>query len=73
MKKLNCIKHLRSILIASVEDHERVRLAKEVLLVQLVGTELHSGTVLQKCMEMWGRERWIKEGEWYHEFFTIKE
>lgn len=46
--------HSRSILIASVENHERVRLAKEILLVQLVGTELHRGAVLQGCMEMWG-------------------
>lgn len=38
--------HSRSILVASVENHERVRLAKEVLFVQLVGTKLHGGTIL---------------------------
>ena len=53
-RKQNHIKHSRSILIASVENHERVRLAEEVLLVQLVGTELHSGAVLQGYMEMLG-------------------
>lgn len=51
MTKQNHIKHSRSVLVASVEDHERVRLAKEVLLVQFVGTELHSGAVLQGYME----------------------
>lgn len=44
--KQNHKKHSRAILVASVENHERVRLAKEVLFVQLVGTKLHSGTIL---------------------------
>lgn len=54
--KLNRMKHSRSILVASVEDHERVRLAEEIFLVQFVGTELHSGAVLQGSMEMWGEK-----------------
>lgn len=37
----------RSILIAPVEHHEWIRLAEKVLLIQLVGTELHGGTILQ--------------------------
>ena len=36
----------RSILVASVEHQEGVRLPKEILLVQLVGAELHCGDVL---------------------------
>ena len=36
----------RSILVASVEHQEWVRLPKEIFLVQLVGTELHRGDVL---------------------------
>ncbi len=51
MKKQNHTKDSRSILVASVKDHERVRLAEEVLLVQLVGTELHSGAVLKGRIE----------------------
>lgn len=38
--------HLRPILIAPIEDEEGVRLAKEILFIQLVGTELHGGYVL---------------------------
>lgn len=56
MMKHNHTNDLRSILVASVEDHERVRLAKEVLLVQLVGAELHSGAVLRGHMEMQGEK-----------------
>lgn len=37
----------RSILVASVEHQERVRLPKEIFLVQLVGTELHCGNILR--------------------------
>lgn len=40
--------HLRPILIAPVEDKERVRLAKEVLFIQFVGTELHGCYVLEE-------------------------
>lgn len=40
--------HLRPILIAPVEDEERVGLAKEILFIQLVGTELHGGYVLEE-------------------------
>lgn len=76
-KKQNHIKHSRSIFVASVEDHERVRLAKEVLLVQLVGTELHSGAILQGCMEMWGEKCEIGcgggKGRVYHKVFMIIE
>lgn len=36
----------RSVLIASVEHQEGVRLPKEILLVQLVCTELHRGDIL---------------------------
>lgn len=50
------MKDSRSVLVASVEDHKRVRLAKEVLLIQLVCTELHSGAVLQGFTEMWGEK-----------------
>lgn len=39
--------HLRAVLIAAVEDEEGVRLAKEVLFVQFVGTQLHGGDVLR--------------------------
>lgn len=39
--------HLRPILVAPIEDEERVGLAEEVLFVQLVGAELHGGDVLQ--------------------------
>lgn len=38
--------NLRSILIASVEYQEGVGLPKEILLVQLVGAELHCGYIL---------------------------
>lgn len=40
----------RPVLVAAVEDHEGVGFAKEILLVQLVGTELQCGYVLR-----WGR------------------
>lgn len=50
IRQTSYIEHSRPVLVASVEDHERVGLSKEVLLVQLVGTELHSGTVLQGHM-----------------------
>lgn len=47
----------RSILITSVEDHERIGFAEEVFLVQLVGAELQSGAVLQghikRCRSVW--------------------
>lgn len=39
--------HSRPILVASVEDKKRVGLAKEILLIKLVGTELHGGNVLE--------------------------
>lgn len=39
--------HLRPILVAPVEDEKRVRLAKEILFIKLVGTELHGGNVLE--------------------------
>ena len=42
------ITNLRPILIAPVKDKERVRLAEEILFVQLVGTELHGRYVLGK-------------------------
>lgn len=43
--------NLRSIFIAPVEDEERIRFAKEILFIQLVGTELHGGYVLkQQCL-----------------------
>lgn len=41
------VKDSRSIFVTPVEHHEGVRLAKEVLLVQLVGAELQGGTVLR--------------------------
>lgn len=41
----------RSVLVASVEDHERIWFAEEVFLVQLVGAELQSGAVLQGHMK----------------------
>lgn len=39
--------HLRPVLVAPVEDKKWVRLAKEILLIELVGTELHGGNVLE--------------------------
>ena len=39
--------HSRPVLVAAVEHQEGVRLAEEVLLVQLVGTQLHGGDVLR--------------------------
>lgn len=45
--KLSNAADSRSILVTSVEDHERIRFAEEVFLVQLVGAELQSGAVLQ--------------------------
>lgn len=39
--------HSRPVLITPVEDKKRVRLAKEILLIELVGTELHGGNVLE--------------------------
>lgn len=36
----------RSVLVTPVEHHEGVRLAKEVLLVQLICAELQGGAVL---------------------------
>lgn len=46
MKRKAFGQHLRPIFIASEEHHEGVRFPKEVLLVQLVGTELHCGHIL---------------------------
>lgn len=40
-------KNLRAILIASVEDHEGVRLSKKVLFIQFVSAKLHCSTILQ--------------------------
>lgn len=37
----------RAILVASVEDHEGVRLSKEVLFIQFVRTKLHGRVILQ--------------------------
>lgn len=37
----------RAILVASVEDHEGVRLSEEVLFIQFVRTELHGRVILQ--------------------------
>lgn len=45
----------RAILIASVKDHEGVRLSKEVLLIQFVGAELHGGVVLQTARQTRGQ------------------
>lgn len=56
MMKHNHSSDSRSVLVASVEDHERVRLAKEILLVQLVGAELHRGAVLRGHMETQGEK-----------------
>lgn len=42
------MKNSRSVFVAPVEHHEGVRLAKEVLLVQLVGAELQGGAVLRE-------------------------
>lgn len=39
--------HSRPVLVTPVEDKKRVRLAKEILLIELVGTELHGGNVLE--------------------------
>lgn len=39
-------KNLRAILIASVEDHEGVRLSKKVLFIQFVSAKLHCSTIL---------------------------
>lgn len=38
----------RPILVTAVENQEGVGLAKKVLLVQLVGTQLHSGNILRE-------------------------
>lgn len=40
-------KNLRSILVASIENHKGIGLSKKVLLVQLVCTKLHGGVILQ--------------------------
>lgn len=40
-------KNLRAILIASVEDHEGVRLSKKVLFIQFVSAKLHCSTILR--------------------------
>lgn len=40
-------KNSRAILIASVEDHEGVRLSKKVLFIQFVSAELHCSTILR--------------------------
>lgn len=45
--------HLRSILIAAVEHQKRIRLAKEVLFVQLIGTKLHSSNILKIQKDRW--------------------
>ena len=53
----------RSILVASVEHQEGVRLPKEILLVQLVGTELHCGDILVGRREKRGvRHRRLEGG-----------
>lgn len=48
----------RAILVASVEDHEGVRLSKEVLFIQFVGTELHGGVILQTEEKTQESEKW---------------
>ena len=53
----------RSILVASVEHQEGVRLPKEILLVQLVGTELHCGDVLVGRKE----NRGVRPGDSRHQ------
>lgn len=40
-------KNLRAILIASVEDHEGVRLSKKILFIQFVSAKLHCSTILR--------------------------
>lgn len=40
-------KNSRAILIASVEDHEGVRLSKKVLFIQFVSAKLHCSTILR--------------------------
>lgn len=52
----------RSILIATVEHQERVWLSEEVLLIQLVGTQLHSGYVLKRASVARERERRLWRG-----------
>lgn len=56
-EKLSKAEDSRSILVTSVEDHERIWLAEEVFLVQLVGTELQGSAVLQghikRCRSVW--------------------
>lgn len=39
--------HSRAVFVAPVEDKKRVRLAKEILLIKLIGAELHGGNVLK--------------------------
>lgn len=57
------VKDSRSIFVTPVEHHEGVRLAKEVLLVQLVGAELQGGTVLRGAQR---RLRNLVTQQWSH-------